>query len=125
MRHALLAPFMVLLTSCTTTLYSPTLQISTAGGGGALDCNFVNVSAGPRSGTIQIVGLDGKVLSSVSYNTTPAGGGTGDAVSTFSGATEVTTAYCKMTVDAGKDGLRASFSRRDTSGNTVASVDLR
>src|SRR5262249_22536007 len=91
----------------------------------ALDCNFVNVSGGPRNGTIQIIRLDGTPLSSVSFNNTPSGGGTGDAVSTFSTNVQVTTAYCKMTVDAGRRSLRASFSRRDAKGNTVASVDLR
>jgi hypothetical protein len=83
------------------------------------------VSSAPRNGTIQIIRLDGTVLSSVSYNNTPAGGGTGDALSAFSGGPQVTTAYCKMTVDADKDSLRASFSRRDPAGNTVVSVDLR
>jgi hypothetical protein len=92
----------------------------------AMDCNVVNVSGQPRTGTISIVRLDGQPMSSVTYNTVPPGGGTGTSVSTLPPPfAPITIAYCKVTVKGSKGTIRASLILRDADGNTIAVSEAR
>jgi hypothetical protein len=91
----------------------------------AMDCNVVNVSRAPRTGTISIIRLDGQLLNSVPYNVGP-GKGTGTSVTTLPATlpppvAPLTVAYCKVTVRrGGKGDIRASLIVRDAGGNTTA-----
>jgi hypothetical protein len=117
-------------------LFTSMLDIQTANPGkplSALQCNVVNVSGSPRSGTIKTIRGDGTMLLSVSYNNVQPGGGTGDSVGNFSTATPITLVYCHFTViplpgekeDAAKRAIRASLVLTDQNGNSVANAEAR
>jgi hypothetical protein len=109
-----------------TELYSSTINIETANSTHkSLFCNVVNVSTSARSGTLQILALDGSSLAAASYNNVQPGVGTGISVSVFQGSVPMTVVYCKITVDAGAEAIRGSLSLSDSNGNTVVSVEAR
>lgn len=100
----------------------------------ALQCNVLNVSKTPRSGTIQTIRGDGTVLSSVSYNKVAPGVGTGDSVGIFSSNPAlITLVYCHFTVNrlpgekaiVAANAIRASLVRTDQNGNAVAISEAR
>jgi hypothetical protein len=111
------------------TLFTSILDIETANSGkplSALQCNIVNVSDKPRSGTISIIGADGTSLSTVAYNNVQPGVGTGNSVGVFSNPAPITLAYCKITVtNAPASSIRGSFTLTDQKGNAAVSVEAR
>jgi hypothetical protein len=116
-------------TSAAVALFTSMLDIETANPGkplSALQCNIVNVSKKPRSGTISIIGADGAALSTVAYNNVQPGVGTGDSVGVFSNPAPITLAYCKITVSNGKvTSIRGSLTLTDQKGNAAVSVGAR
>ena len=99
------------------TLFSPPLQ---SPAGGSLFCGAVNVSNQARAIFVALCDLGGTCA-----NQDPAPDrepGQGRAQQLNSPATEVR--YCKVTVDGGKDTVRAMLSVIDSSGTTTVSVGL-
>lgn len=117
-------------------LFTSMLDIQTANPGrplSALQCNVVNVSGTPRSGTIKTIRADGTVLSAVSYNNVAPGVGTGDSVGIFSNPAPITLAYCHFTVNrlrgenqnVAARAIRASMVLTDQNGNAVVNAEAR
>ncbi|HET8564525.1 MAG TPA: hypothetical protein VFM35_11690 [Candidatus Binatia bacterium] len=130
-KHLKVGTFTMLLLmagGCTAELFTSPLVFNqkTIKGFEAMDCRLVNVSGVPRSGEINIVRLDGQPMSSGNYNNVAPGGGTGISVSTFPPpVSDLTPAYCKVTVEGTKGTIRAALMLRDADGNTIAVSEAR
>lgn len=110
----------------TSTLFTPVLSIETANTAGyEIYCYVMNASSSAQTGTLAIINLDGTVLSSASYNNTPAGGGTGIQVQKVSTATKFTLVYGKITVNGAANLIRANLALVDSKGNTLVSLDAQ
>ena len=107
-------------------LFTPPLMIETANSAKyTVYCNVLNASSAPRTGTIEIVNLSGKVISTSGYNSVAPGGGTGIQVQTFQNTAPVTLLYGRITVDAEPDSIRANLVLTDAKGNTLVSLEAR
>jgi len=107
-------------------LVTPTLLIETANTSkNAVYCNVVNASSSPRTGTLEIVGLDGGIISTAGYNNVAPGVGTGIQVQKFQSTAPVTTLYGRITVDDKPDSIRANLVLADAKGNALVSLDAR
>jgi hypothetical protein len=111
----------------TATLYSPMISVETANTHKLfLFCNIVNVSAQPRSGTLEILRGDGTPVSTASFNNVPPGVGTGISISQTPlppNPAPVTLVYAKVTVQGNATDIRASLILADAKGNTIVSAD--
>jgi hypothetical protein len=121
--------FLMCQESSAAVLSTSILAIETANPGkplSALQCNIVNVSTKPLSGTISIIASDGTALSTVAFNNVQPGVGTGNSVGVFSNPAPITLAYCKISVaNASATSIRGSFMLTDQKGNAVVSVEAR
>lgn len=107
-------------------LFTPPLSIETANTAKySVSCYVLNASSSPRSGTLQIVNLDGTPISTASYISVAPGGGTGIQVQTFQNSAPVTLVYGKITVDDKPDSIRANLVLADAKGDTLVSLDAR
>jgi hypothetical protein len=91
----------------------------------AIYCNVLNASSAPRTGTLEIVNLSGKVISTSGYNSVAPGGGTVIQVQTLQNTGLVTLVYGRITVDAERDSIRANLVMTDAKGNTLVSLEAR
>jgi hypothetical protein len=108
------------------TLYTAPVMIETANTSKyAVYLNVVNVSSSPRTGTLQILQLDGSPISTASYNSVAPGVGTGIQVQSFQNTAPITMVYGKVTVDDIADAIRANLVLADTKGNSLVSLDAQ
>jgi hypothetical protein len=117
---------LLLLSGCGTpqVLVTSPLTIETANSAKyGLYCNVLNVSSSPRTGTLQIVMGDGTPISSAGYNAVPPGVLTGIQVQKFQNVAAVTLVYCRITVNANRDSIRANLVLTDAKGNALVNVD--
>jgi hypothetical protein len=106
------------------TLFTPPLMIETANSAKyVLYCNVLNVSASPRTGTLQILMGDGTPISSAIYNAVTPGVLTGIEAQKFQNVAPVSVIYGKITVNGKADSIRANLVMTDAKGNTLVSVD--
>ncbi len=107
-------------------LFTSPLAISTANAGQyRILINVLNVSSTPRTGTLEILGLGGNVLSNVTYNAVAPNGGTGDEINAIANQAPISLFYGRVTVDDKPDSIRASVLITDQAGNTLVSVEAR
>jgi hypothetical protein len=105
-------------------LFTPPLMIETANSAKyAVYCNVLNASSAARTGTLEIINLDGTPIQTAMYNKVAPGGGTGIQVQSFQNSAPITLLYGKITVDDKPESIRGNLVLIDAKGNTLVSLD--